>query len=859
MSLQSRHVDRGLQLGIGVVAPSTFVPFNKSNLERGSDARWALSSLKKRDRMYFSGMRILQYGDARDLQTRQSGHQLDKNSDEVMYPVDGQCFWDRLLQQQDQGSIMKDVHLRPSGEIVSLSITDATGNFFVPSSLVSKIAKGEISMTSDDGHRKQVRPIRESSSHTKKDFKAIDPTKKRQLAIAQLLPVVDARLDKEPTTLLINIKGPTDSDLSLQTLVYDQSSGLYEKHGTPTVISLFSRIKHIEIPSLSKHVGKYPNLFAVITNNKVHVIRLDRFQPDSIELTEFEPLEFRDFEQFPIVHVTFNPWNHMEMALIDSKGNWCIAKLETHKRQRCNVKLRREISGSIFDPTEISPWNHIEWQDDHTSLIILNRSRLTVVNLEQNWQQDIIQAKTWSELRDFKRITDNLFLLLTSKEIILMQVRDQHIDRLLSWKHEWDPLDPSIRTSFKICEDDEYGQLIHILLYSKLTVKVYGILFGYKENNWSVIASKPFLLSLGNIKSKDGLNTIEFPDVNLYAIPSDSDEGDELSKDFLCVTGFVGSDTVVQGFLSTTESSNHIQLDLEHPTCDYSLLFLNKISTLFNQNLPVAPADYRREHEYQMFQQYGYAISEKLNEQLELWKKKTDKCNLNIDSLGSLKTFSSYFQNVSEYASLIEQLITYYKEHDLTFSDTGVVMNQLWGEKLNSWEAFFNRLLVAWDIISPGAEDLCRLATEDMALSLISYQNEGEIKNTLAAVNSEISKSMKGILDVWDNDFSESQNNVQSTHSALFPTASSQLFQIPTVKSSQQAPAKNKPSPSSKLSNMSVSQPTQPLTRTALPGNMAPAFSLGANLRSTQPMTTLSQPESGQRAKRKKKKVGGFN
>lgn len=861
MSLQPRHNERGHQLGIGVVASSTYVPFNESNNIENDNEHWALSSLKKRDRMYFRDMRVLQEGNSRESHTSDLGI-YNTDMEEVPYPVERQGFCNQVLRKLDKGDILKDVELRPNEELISLDNTAITSKFYVPSSLVSKIAKGEMSMTSDDGHRKQNRAIRVSSSHTRKDFKVIDPTRKRQIAVAELLPTVDARLDKEPTMLLITIKGPTESDLSIQTLALDKRTGLYEANSEPRVISLQSRIKHIEIPTLSKSLARYPNLFAVITNSKIHVIRLDRIHNNAIDLTEFTPLEFHELEQFPIVHVAFNPWNLMEIALIDSKGNWCIAKLESHKRKPCIIKLRRDASGSIFDPTETSPWNHIEWADDHTSLLVLNRSKLTMINFEQNWQHDIIQAKTWSELRDYKRISERLSLLLTSKEIILIKIQDQQINRLLSWKHDWDSRDPSIRISYKISEDDQFGQLIHVLLFSKLTLKVYGIMFGYKANSWAVVVSKPFLLSLGDIKSKDGLNSIEFPDTSNYT--NDLDDGGDrgVSTDLVCITGFIGSDTVIQGFLSTTDSGNHIRLNLEYPSWDYRGDFLDKISKIFTESLPVAPISHQADNEYQMFQEYGYNLSEKLNELLDSWKNRSDKYDLNIESLASLKTFPSYFKNFTEFASLIEQLITYYKDHNLAFSDLPFTTKQLIGEGLTSWEGLFNRLVIAWDSISPNAEELSRTATQDMTLSLTVCQDQEGIKNSLETITNEISDNTKAVLDLWDNGSDETLSNMQSTRPPLFSASvSSQQFQVPTIKSSQQTSRKKKlPSSTSRgLHSLSVSQPTQFMSGNGLPGNMAPAFSLGANTRSTQPMPTLSQPEGQQRVKKKKKKkVGGF-
>lgn len=879
MSLQPRHGERGLQLGIGVASPRTYIPFSQPN-EDGNEECWTRSTLENRGIMYFRDMRVLQnsrndsFEDSNDVNKL---HQND-NMEEVTYPINNQKFWDSILGNQYPSKVIKDIKLQSNEELITVDNTGIADKFYVPSSLVSKIEKGEMSMTSDDGHRKTNKPIRIESSHNTRDFKAIDPTRKRQFALAEFLPIVDARLDKDATTLLITIEGSTQSNLSIQTLSTDRKTKLYECTFKPRIINLQSRIKHIEVPKPTNYLGKYPNLFAVITDSKLHIIRLDRIDESGIELTEFLPLEFLEFEQFPIVDIAFNPWDMMEMALVDSKGNWILAKLETHKRKPCTIKLKSDISGSIFDPTVTSPWHHIDWIDDHSSLVVLNRSKMVSINYVENWQLDIVEAKTWSELRDYKRINDNTALLLTSQEIILLDIQNNSFRRMISWKHNWDTNDPSIRMSYKLEEGNNYTHLIHVLIFSKLTLKVYGISIGYKENAWTVIACKPFLLSLDNVKSKHGINSIEFSTCSTE-FASDKSEGDivdndddEFAKDIVCVLGFIELNTLVQGFLSTKNSPNHLHLSshINQPT--YNDRSLEKICDAFDHSIPVPKADHQVENEYHMFQEFGYELSERLNKLLDSWKSRSDKYNLNIESLAYLDVCPSYFQSITEYVSLIEQLIAYYQNHNLVFSEVRLFIEQLIGENLGSWEDLFNRLVIAWDPVSTEAEHLSRTVIRDIALYLTLYQQQDTIKTSLDVISEELSDSMKSLLNSWDSDPTEEFNDVNATPITTFSQAlSSQQFQVPTIKSSQQVNRKKRAaalssaanginSGTTRVSHRSASQPTQMMANSyTLPGSIPPAFSLSGSSRASQPLSAASQPEGHQRQRRKKKKVGGFN
>lgn len=849
MSLLPVHSEAGLQLGIGVKSPNVYLPFNKEG--KDSNDKWIHSMDVKRGALHL-----------RDIQTL-TQNTLENASDSIAasfsdeptvpsFPADREGVWNRIWDTSRSTKLLKDVDMEhsPTLEHGAKAVTD---RFYIPTSLVSNIAKAEMSMTSDDGHRNVSKSTRTSSSHTVKDFRAIDPTKKRQIAVAQILTTMDARLDKEPYTLLMSIRGKTESELSIQLLMANEDTNLFEIKGKATVINLNSRIKHIEIPALSKSLGKITNLFAVITNRSLHVIRLDKISIEVIDVTQFQPLEFMNFEQFPLVDIAFNPWNIMEFAVIDSKGNWSLGKLETHKKSPCVIKLLKSISGSIFDPTEISPWNHVEWANDHSTLVLLNRSKLVELNYLADWQMEIVEAKTWSELRDYKRIDDSLALLLTSKEIILLQTDEKGIHRLISWKHNWDFNDSSIRISFKVTAGVQREKSIYVVMFSKLTLKVYAICLRYEDKIW-IVDPDPSLLSVGHVRNKDGLNSVEFPDIESTG---------ESDTDIVCITGFIGSETVVQGFLSTIKCEKNLSQEETRKCSTYNRDSLLNFSKLFEKALPSKDPTHNPETEYQIFQEYGYQLSEHLNKEIEIWKGDSRIQKLHTGCLADFKQYPSYFENLTEYASLLSQLSSYYTEHEIEFHEKSFVNQHLVDEYVSDWDELFNKLVISWDSVSQDTEILSKGIIEDVSLYLTVFQHTKSLDQTLRTVNNELPQGLRNIFDSWDADI-ESHSTMIDSHIQSFPSSmNSQQFQIPTIKSSQSAKKKKRPTAASKFSNLPSSQP--PASRSAvrqsqgLPANLAPAFSLGSQATSSQGIPTLSQADGSQRHKRKKKKVGGFN
>lgn len=851
MTLIPKDEEIGLQLGTGIRASSIFLPFGSKNDEE----KWNHPILKGKGRFrvkYFKPIQLLHQTDDHNLNQDSAN-----SSDLPMLPtiIGGDGFWQRIWYNNDQLRFIRGVEIEDSTTYSEKDTSAVEKAFYIPQSIISNITKEELYTTSDDGAKRSIDKKRAPTLHRNKGFFLVDPIIGKQFVLAMMKTSVDTRLDKEPTAILITVKGETQCNLLIQPVETDSMRYL-KANGTSLTINFNSRIKHIEIPDLEKGLGKDPNLFAVLTGTELNIVRFDRLDTSSISYTLFQPLKFSEFEQFAIADIAFNPWNLMEIAIIDTKGNWCIGRLEGHKRKPSLIKLLPYFSGSIFDPSELSLWSHIGWANDHKSLILLNRSKLLQLDYLSDWQQEVAEAKTWSEFRAYKRVDDQTAVLLSSKEIILLDTSGENVKKLLSWKHNWNPCDSSFGLNFnKICKDGKIT--LQIFLFSNFTPFLYEISLCYKGKSW-IISSEPTLIKIPTDEPRIGISGIEFLQKNSNEFAEEEHSEEEHSEEeLLCLVKFVNSEEILQGLISPC--TNEELLASSQPKFEDKL---RCASAERETSSIVSELTHTSQSDQKILQKYGYCLSERFNSVLEQWNRPEFGQFLKNGCLADFKIYPGGFENFSEYNSLLEQLINHYNSLGIDFVNVQILFPILLNEQHKNWTSFYNKMVKCWGELSIEPNEVTKTMLLDLSLELTAFQDSSSIYEVFDNTSNSLSNELGEVFSTWNDELDEHNLDLEPQRRGIFsmtpfPTQSSQ---IPMIRSSQLVGQNRMTATSPSYNPVSASELGFHHSRNSnLPGNITPAFSLGSQPASSQSIPKLSQMEGSQRHRRKKKKIGGFN
>ncbi|AAS53855.2 AFR484Cp [Eremothecium gossypii ATCC 10895] len=678
-------------------------------------------------------------------------------------------------------------------------------------------------------------------------FKVVDPTRLQLCTAGRIQTTSDLRQEREGRGILAFVSGETNSTLNLSLLIEPEDSQSndacmqaksYEIHNNVNKLDLLSPIKNIKIPRLSTTLNRDSNAIGIITETALVIVTILAIDAPkgAIKTQQLEPLDFTQLEQFPVVDVAFNPWNLDQFAVIDTKGNWCVGDVARSKKKSRRLRLLRKFSGTIFDPEEYSNWNMIEWSHIHTRLLVMNRSTFMEIDFVDGWQQEIVQAKTWSNLRDFKRLSDESSVLLTCKEIIFLDHKQQGTKRALSWKHNWDSKDSSLKLAIHI-SGSHMKQYLHAFLFSTMTPAVLMVSF-FRSDTTFQVSSNPRLLVFPI--NTPGITDITFPFVDdtelddstrvQFPIVVRASKGARIWSYQLADTEYPSSQSGSQNVEDSmnTSFSAHTDVTVAGDQADIS-----RFVRLMHASIPQRSSDHDIPDEYNKFQEYGYKLSELMNKRIENWTSEVEPSMKQEGRLSQLTSGPGNLGNIEEFSSLLRQFIQYYQEHGITFNGFEMLSRLLIHERSESIDLFFNKLLQCWEPVSEAAFALTMDIVTQVALQVLAFRSANKIEEFEKHTYESLPENSKHILDLWDcedpSSF-ESQNSTATPKTNLASIQSSMPFNLPpSIRQSQNPPA----------------------LQSSLPETTAPAFSLS----SQPPQSQSTQRQSG---KRKKRRIGGF-
>lgn len=649
------------------------------------------------------------------------------------------------------------------------------------------------------------------------------------------------------------------------------------------VTDVHSKIKCIKFASLSPDLYSIKNYVGILTDTTLTIIRIEEVGKRKLawnfKSSHWLTLPLNHFSEFPFADIAFNTYKRGQCALIDTKGNWFIYDIPILQSARFrHMPLGVPIptasyKGSIYDPKDLFSYKRISWSSKDSRLLLISSSKIVEVDILEEWQRDIVEALSWSEIREFKNIAFNFSAVLTSKEIIIIDRDNNSVTkRLISWKHDLNPKDKTYKFSLHYLKFRD-ATLISVIIYSKI-------------NN--VLTEHSFLLRGKNIQSIGGDAFLQVPE-QFNGIDTISDTQHSVDDNFNIKD--IKINLILRGVNSPQIKNYILDVSDEQIVKKNTDLYKGKedgelFDKLFNphkklpyvaksifQNISYhSPAGYEASKDDEVLETYGYQLSESLNKRIE-----EGRIIKGSGLLADLQDSPDYFEKLTELSSLLEQFIQHYKGEEVTFNDIKLLFSTLLNEPINDIDVFHSKLLQCWEPVTSSAEHLTKQLVKDLVLNFVRYFKPNAHGGLYHELEGSLDDSYKAVLDSWGVEDEDSMEN-DTIASSLIGSQSQILSRdsqptIPTVGSSQRSNSKRH-SAGTKPGHKTTRLPTLSQARDTsmssfqssqlagtLPDNMTPAFTLMQPPLLSQNFSSprASQDTHSQKPKKKKKKVGGFN
>lgn len=217
----------------------------------------------------------------------------------------------------------------------------------------------------------------------------------------------------------------------------------------------FAKIKALSMKSAVKQVEMvivgYSVVILVRTSKEVHLLKLQR----GLVTKLFTFSGGEGWVDFAYATVSFfSDSSVVKLAVIDEVGKFTMfeSAVVGDVGEFYEVELMFE---SIYDPVDLSHFKKLVWLEENR-LVLFTRTQLHEYNLGNEKLRCRISAGIWSKLLDFEaNNTGDLYYLLTSKEVIVVDVTNGGFRRRFAWKHYLNDTDTSMYvTAVKFYEEE---------------------------------------------------------------------------------------------------------------------------------------------------------------------------------------------------------------------------------------------------------------------------------------------------------------------------------------------------------------------------------------------------------------------
>ncbi|KAG7195210.1 uncharacterized protein KQ657_003736 [Scheffersomyces spartinae] len=575
----------------------------------------------------------------------------------------------------------------------------------------------------------------------------------------------------------------------------------------------------------------------VMTDNVIYIFESSNNNRLLMELTA------SDIEGVSFAAAVFSPFDPRLFCAIDKQGNFILWHLD---------------GGILFqekyhqDETELSSWKKVCWGSTPSSLYIGCRSGMReyeVLSSSTPKVYDIITTNTWSKLLDFKVCSTNRHygFLLTSKELIMIRTTPT-TTREVSWKHFLSDTDPSLKLT--LLED---GNDVHCVIYSVLHEVVILYRFGLLDNGKPIMGSNPYIL-------KEGIGSNQHVQlINLLECFKDEEEEEEdrkvvglfemncshcLSATLLTDKEGLSLNQTRDKIVSKSPTKSKSQPKERHKVFQrFSKKQFRPMLQQIQKTLDISIDNREPDMDIELVQDYAYKLGSALN-----------KVEDSKVSLLDLAKEIPQSEDLEEFDSMIEQLVSYFETKNITISTSQLA--KLLG--VDNLESLFE-LQAMWLKNNHASSYNLSMFVTLVGLSLLRCNSATTATESSDTLESELQMCgddfVKDLLDSWDTVINEDphQHNIERKDEALTTRV---VDEIPTIRITQ----------TQSQNNHTIQQPiaTSPRAQMAINlGSQSPSSPRKLLLGSSQRFglsqaLSLSQRSLGQHPKRKKRR-GGFN
>ncbi|SCU87599.1 LAMI_0D06722g1_1 [Lachancea mirantina] len=747
---------------------------------------------------------------------------------------------------------------------------------FIPGNVISRLTSEDPEINSqhrdwravrrDHGQNQIQGPARAVVSGKATRLELCDPLISGLLAVANVQTSTDLRLNRDPQELTIFACGETNSVLSMVSLANLDFAQHMEETRARTDIYLGSRIKRIKFSKLSSGLLRSSDLLGVITESGAHIIKiLGISSHHGVAYKKFETLNPSSLASFAIADIAFNPWDANEFAVVDVKGNWCIGSIVRRSARPMGLRLSTSKRGTIFDLEELSAWKLIEWSATYNRLLIFDRSKAIEIFLDEDAQLELIQAKTWSTIRDFRRINDELAVLLTSKEIIVMRLTTLMTERIISWHHRISSEDVTLKVSAKIVTRVfDSSDVLYVFIHSRIKKNILVHAFLLTDQLVQSCGDSFVLTPSAPVRGIDSIDFCESRDVY---------QNRDLEDAMAFSLFILWRDSESRGLhklMLTTQKAEHqsytncVDEPLTLPLIDDCLTFApppDRAIQCMISNVPQGSNPKGAVQDFNVFQEYGFSVSAAMNDLIASWdnlkEPRSDILEFSAYSLLEAAGSPGEFQSVEEFDSFLTQFTDHYRKHGIWFNDVKSITRLLLQKPLSDWDSLNSELLQCWhcdDGLDHERLAICREITKKVALTSMGFTQKESAKLVTQQAYDRLSEEHQDMVALWGQNDGDPEIVLEAPVQSVPLSQTSHI--PPLVKTSQQMSNRNQKRPIPSKFGASRFGTFSQHGVESLPDSITPAFSLPPA--SQERAMESSQSTASQRNRRKKKKVRGF-
>ncbi|KAH3684082.1 hypothetical protein WICPIJ_004947 [Wickerhamomyces pijperi] len=521
-------------------------------------------------------------------------------------------------------------------------------------------------------------------------------------------------------------------------------------------MELDSKIHQIEVFRNSTH-AVYQLQFQHIlvrTVRSLYLIQVIVQKDSSIRLKTTNHLVCDDFHEFEFSHACVDPYQLNRCAVIDCKGNWLVLKMS--RKDRTFTRLQK---GVMLDLDDMSKFKRIKWLGNADEILLVSRIAVKKVNLETETVTELVAGNFWSNMRDYTSFDsdDNYGLLLTSRELILVSVREG-FKRVLAWRHFLSPFDPSMRFVTKSVKDINY-----VLVYSAIDPVVFVFQFKF-INDLPVLLHDPVMVRTSGDESALGYQ-IAFN----AKVQGSEDEDDFADED----EEYIYDETSMTIFKLTKDLSLTQEILSHKPCCLKLASELPAESSpedKDNSDQPMYNAPFRKDvyafKKFPPFKRLAKAMSyyptpladsdEQLAQYTQQFRIGKDERPFNLS--GRAKAINVF--KFEEYGEIVEQLVDHCRSIGLDLTSYIQLMVRMLlpitPENVDKITDIPTLAQFVQDFYFDEADIHRDIVTRDLALSAHTVLDpERERKEMIDARNAVKSDKLQSILADWDEDYEE--------------------------------------------------------------------------------------------------------